>query len=623
MPTYEFTSPDGKTYEVSGPGSSQEAFAILQGQLGGGETRTMPEQKERGTNYMAGFEDVLSGDRQTPGVAGKLLGPATIGEEGEVYIKGPKGELTPTDDTKHIKVGDKIYERSALEKYQLPGGDAASALAAGLQSFSPLRAATGARMANVPARQLPTPPVHPQAELAGALQRQGITMPRGLAGNRLSQQLAGGLENAPLIGGELTGAKQASLESAQAALDRLSSGMGAGTIEEAGLTARRSLRDFIERGKTAESRPNYEAIDSLIDPDVVAPLPQTRGLYDQLLAEHRATKQAGVPTHLGMLEGAIADPAAARRAKLLEEYKDPGLVAKMEAQLGPVGEAEGLTVPGARQLRSEVLGELRKAAPGTAEHARLQRMSGALGGDIEGMLAAQGGPEVVAQLEQANRIHRELSDNARRLAKITGVREDSPPATVFNRIAGMAKSKTREDSAGLAEVKRVLGDDMDQVTSAMMARMGRDNKGNFSPNNFLRDYEEITPDAKLTLFTPAHRQALDDIGTYSKKFVESQQYRNPSGTARATALIAGPLAILGSLDFSMLSSMAGTVIATKHLAGPLDVNKILAKPASAAAAAKWAKAYTTYSQYNTAASAAALRLASRNLLNNIKDDSKE
>jgi uncharacterized membrane protein len=73
----------------------------------------------------------------------------------------------------------------------------------------------------------------------------------------------------------------------------------------------------------------------------------------------------------------------------------------------------------------------------------------------------------------------------------------------------------------------------------------------------------------------------------------------------------------------MLATMAGYVGATKYLARPLDVSKILANPASAAAAAKWTKAYTTYSQYNTAASAAALRLASRNLLSNIKEDKSE
>jgi hypothetical protein len=249
-------------------------------------------------------------------------------------------------------------------------------------------------------------------------------------------------------------------------------------------------------------------------------------------------------------------------------------------------------------------------------------MSGALRGDIEDMLRAQGGEEVISKLGEANRIHRELSDRARRLAKITGVREDSPPATIFNRIAGMAKSKAKEDIFGLGEVKRVLGDEMNEVTSAMVARMGRDNKGNFSPNNFLRDYEEITPGAKSALFTPAHRQGLDDILIYSKKFVEAQQYRNTSGTTRTAALLA-PLIALGSLDWSGLSTMAGYVLATKHLAKPLDVNKILANPASAAAAAKWTKAYTTYSQYNTAASAAALRLASRNLLNNIKDENKK
>jgi hypothetical protein len=628
MPTYEFTSPEGKTYEVSGPGSSSEAFAILQGQLGGETKPVAFEPKGRGTNYMAGFEDVLSGDQQTPGLAGKFLGPATIGEEGEVYIKGPKGELTPTDDSKHIKVGDKIFERRSgvelggINFPQLPGGDAASALAAGLQSFSPLKAATGARMANVAAREIPAVAAEatPLTELAGALQRQGITMPRGLAGNRLQQQLAGGLENAPLIGGELTGAKQASLDSAQTALNRVSSELGAGSAEEAGLAARRSLRDFIERGKTAESAPNYAGIEDRIDPTAVSPLPKTRELYDQLLAEHRATKQAGAPRYLDMVEGAIAPDT--RTAGLAEQGYSPKAIEQIMSQLGPSPDAGGLTVPGARQLRSDILGTLRDTTPGTPEHARLQRMAGAVGGDIEGMLRTQGGPEVISQLEEANRIHRELSDRSRRLAKITGVREDSPPATIFNRIAGMAKSKTREDLSGLAEIKHVLGDDMDEVTSALVARMGRDNKGNFSPNNFLRDYEAITPEAKPVLFSPAHREALDDIQTYSKKFVESQQYRNTSGTTRTSALLA-PIAILHTLDVSMLATMAGYVGATKYLARPLDVSKILANPASAAAAAKWTKAYTTYSQYNTAASAAALRLASRNLLSNIKEDKSE
>jgi hypothetical protein len=631
MPTYEFTSPDGKTYEVSGPGSSSEAFAILQGQLGGTKTEAVAAPAARGTNFMASFEDVLSGDRQTPGVAGKLLGPATIGEEGEVYIKGPNGELTPTDDSKHIKVGDKIFERSALEKYQLPGGDAASALAAGLQSFSPLKAATAARMTNVAAREIPAVAAEatPMTELAGALQRGQMTMPRGLAGNRLQQQLAGGLENAPIIGGELTGAKQASLESAQAAIDRLSRGLGAGSVEEAGLTARRGLRDFIERGKTAESAPNYQGIEDVIDPTAVSPLSQTRDLYTKLMAEHGAKKLPGKPQYLDMIEGAIApatDPNAVRRAALLKEYGgSEKLVDQIERQLGPAaGEVtpEGLSVSGARSLRSDVLGKLRDTTPGTPEHNRLKSMSGALGGDIENMLRTQGGPEVISQLEQANRIHRELSDSSRRLAKITGVNEDATPAKIFNRIAGMAKSKAREDLSGLAEIKHVLGDDMDEITSALVARMGRDNKGNFSPNNFLRDYEEIASEAKPVLFSSAHREALDDIQTYSKKFVESQQYRNTSGTTRTSAILA-PIAVLHSLDFSMLSTMAGYALTTKYLAKPLDVSKILANPASAAAAAKWTKAYTTYSQYNTAASAAALRLASRNLLNNIKEDKPE
>lgn len=61
MPSFDFTSPDGKKYTVDGPeGSTQEqAFQILQGRIG--KTTSKPEPDYSPTNGMSTFEKVAAG----------------------------------------------------------------------------------------------------------------------------------------------------------------------------------------------------------------------------------------------------------------------------------------------------------------------------------------------------------------------------------------------------------------------------------------------------------------------------------------------------------------------------------------------------------------------------------
>src|SRR5262249_30622173 len=68
MPTFDFTSPDGKTYSVAGPdGATQDqAFAILQSQLGGQQqpNAIMDAIKGIPRNLLAGVMDAATAGAQ-------------------------------------------------------------------------------------------------------------------------------------------------------------------------------------------------------------------------------------------------------------------------------------------------------------------------------------------------------------------------------------------------------------------------------------------------------------------------------------------------------------------------------------------------------------------------------
>jgi len=83
MPTFEFTSPEGKTYTVEGPqGSSQaQAWDILQGQLAAPQTETPPERPPEAPMTVGGTYKAF--DRGVAEAAANLVGlPRTLGEAG-------------------------------------------------------------------------------------------------------------------------------------------------------------------------------------------------------------------------------------------------------------------------------------------------------------------------------------------------------------------------------------------------------------------------------------------------------------------------------------------------------------------------------------------------------------
>lgn len=194
---------------------------------------------------------------------------------------------------------------------------------------------------------------------------------------------------------------------------------------------------------------------------------------------------------------------------------------------------------------------------------------------------------------------------------------------LFSAIDSYAKSGSRGDVATLAKlVQAIPQEDKTDLAGAIIRNIGVSPRtGQFSPDVFVSQWSTYTPQAKAILFGNAgkQRQALDDIAMISQRLKEvGSKFGNPSGTAQsvnaaglgaavvkgATAIAHGdivtPIAILGGV-------LGGAVLA-----------KVLAAPATASSAAKWASAYENLITKPTAGTIGLIRIASRNLASTTK-----
>jgi hypothetical protein len=193
--------------------------------------------------------------------------------------------------------------------------------------------------------------------------------------------------------------------------------------------------------------------------------------------------------------------------------------------------------------------------------------------------------------QRANKYYGALSDRRESLNRILKANSDE---AVFDKIAAAAGSTSRADAMLLGQARKALQpDEWNEVASGVISRLGRDAEGNFSPDRFVTGWGKLSDSGKAQLFgqQPKLRQSLDDIAKVSSRFKSLNQYANPSGTGQTVAGIAG----LGGAWIDPIS-LAGSVMSARVLSG------ILAKPETAAATARWAKAYEAAITRPTAAS---------------------
>lgn len=181
----------------------------------------------------------------------------------------------------------------------------------------------------------------------------------------------------------------------------------------------------------------------------------------------------------------------------------------------------------------------------------------------------------------------------------------------------MARAGGSGDLKKLAQARAAIGDDWGDVASAVVAKLGRNADGEFSPALFIRDYGRLTKGAKNVLFSgkgnAGQRQALEDIATISRKFQSTiSRFQNTSLTGNSILATMG----LGGAFANPIAALSGA-------AGGLTTSFILSRPVTAKAAAHWSRAYLAAATSTNRAALVTLQQAGRQLIDAMRKEGIE
>jgi hypothetical protein len=393
------------------------------------------------------------------------------------------------------------------------------------------------------------------AEEAAA--RFGISMPASIAStNPLTRTVTGGLSNLPVTRSILEKGTAKGLSQLGEALERppgiREAGLGA---EEAGKSAKESLMNWV----SSESKDNvnklYGKVTSLVDPNVKTPMSNTLAAVQKIDAERLAAK--------------LGDSSAAKL--VMDAATDPN----------------GLTYEGAQRLKREI-GEKMKGLFTQSElsETELKLLYGGLKEDVKKAAEAAGGPKALAAFNRANDYAQKVIERRKELGKIIGVKGDANDEKVFSSLFRMAQDTASGNASRLKAARKSMDPESWQdVTSGVIAKMGRDVEGNFSPDRFVTAYSKMTDAGKNTLFGPLGnplRNSIEDILTVSQRYKEVGKDRNFSNTA---------LALMGGLGLYEVASegVAGIEKEAGLAAAGIPAAFVLSRPRLAAVVARYLK----------------------------------
>lgn len=417
--------------------------------------------------------------------------------------------------------------------------------------FSPASPAAGSSGA---ARAVAEPARREGMEAAQAAQRLGVELPRAAASDSVAVQQTGKvLSNVPIGGTPLRKASERAIGQLDEAATRAQGQMGSGNAAAAGGAARQGITDFAKNTIGGAVKARYDAVDDLVQPNVLTRLENTAKVATDILANRSNSKIRGNSRAVEMVRDAL-------------------------------NAADGLNYQGVKGLRTsvgELLDDPQRLANSGVSQTELKRIYGALTDDLKNSVSRAGGEKASAAFETANSFAARAAKEREALDSILGT--NLSDERVFDRISAMAGSNARADQVGLRRVRAAVSNETwDEIGSAVISRLGRSPDGQFSPDRFLTGYGRLSQEGKSALFGGKKElaSALDDIATVSRRFKQLNQFANPSGTGQ-TIIGGSYLPGLYLEPMSVIGSVAGSRV----------ISSMLAKPTSARALAAYARAY--------------------------------
>lgn len=393
--------------------------------------------------------------------------------------------------------------------------------------------------------------------VAEAATRQGVELPKAVVSDKTSvQQIGKTVANIPVAGTPLRKASEKAIGQLDDAAKTVERGYGTGSPSSAGSMVRDDITDYASNILSERVGARYDAVDKLVQPNVVTQLSKTKQVADDILARRQNAMLPGDSKAVETIRAAASSP-------------------------------QGLNYEGIKDLRTSI-GEMMKpqnlSSSGMSE-AELKRIYGALTDDLKSAVQRGGGENALKAWEGANQFAASVAKERKALQKVLGQSQPKSDEAVFDTLYKMAGSASRADISTLAKARQAVSkESWDEMSSAVLSQMGRDADGKFSPDRFLTAYGKLSEGGKKILFSTTEKKdlakSLDDIAMVSRRFKQLNQFANPSGTAQSIfsgGLVGGGVAA----PMTTLSSVAGGRIAASLLAKPVTAKKV----------ADWAKAY--------------------------------
>lgn len=423
-------------------------------------------------------------------------------------------------------------------------------------------------------------------DILGASERLGVNIPYYAATEaRTPKALASAVSAVPFAGAKIASSAEEAIKGIGSAAEKLHEEMGGADVVSAGQAAKSQLHNVVTEKTPEKLELLYKDLSNRIDPSVKTPLNQTSILFQDLQNRRMASDLSPVSPSMALVRKAVLNP-------------------------------DGLTYEGIRYLRSTIGNKLKNAGLMPAfDKEELKRIYGALSDDLRTAVVRGGDKEALSAFEDANRQARISKIENWELSKVIGKSGQHTPQQVIGQLESMIKSGTKGNIDRLRLVRSKFSpDDWNYVASGVVQRLGRDDRGNFSPDRFLTAYGKMLPQAKDTLFGPPSssvRKSLEDMATVSQKFSELQKYANVSKTAHVGVAIE-----------LMASLMKEPLLAFGQAAGALGLAHILSKPMTARAAAHIHKAVYNAVKENRSISLenAAIRSAYNSYLRTVNEE---
>jgi len=238
---------------------------------------------------------------------------------------------------------------------------------------------------------------------------------------------------------------------------------------------------------------------------------------------------------------------------------------------------------------------LGKDARGEFSPEALAKNWGGISDEGKRMLFGPNAPRIDAAIRHVNDVSGRMSEaNAGILKAMSGTDTE-----ITNRMLAMASSGSKADIDTLRRMTQMFGrDNLKGLSSVAIQRMGAGRDGKFSANYFVTNWAKMSEDGKAFLFhEPEVRKSLDAIAKLTGKIKDAEKFANHSNTGRT---IIGA----GFLTHAMTSPLSALGMAL----GGDAVARVLAKPATAQATARWAQRMAALNSKGAKATPVATRL---------------